>query len=189
MRALRSSIHAIGELTGGVLRERARGQSAVEFAVAAPVIVLLLLGSLDLTFFFADTMTGESAARVGSRLASEIGGGQNGLTTGQADAQIVKSVLAAASGLNDATLQEIDIYTPAAATGQYASTDAADVFDGKGNPVAGKQTFPLSSRIQKVPNETSIGVRVVWQFVPPMGVGASLLTFSQYTVFKAEALP
>lgn len=168
---------------------RARGQSAIEFAVAAPFIVLLLLGSLDLTFFFADTMTGGGAARVGSRLASEIGGGQGGMTTAQADALIVKSVLATSSGLNDASLKEIDIYTPASPDGQYSTTDLADVFDGAGNPVAGKQTFPLSARLQKVPNETSIGVRVVWQFVPPMGVGTGLLTFSQYTVFKAEALP
>ncbi|MGH7902804.1 MAG: TadE/TadG family type IV pilus assembly protein [Candidatus Dormibacteraceae bacterium] len=171
-------------------RRGSRGQAAVEFALAAPFIVVLLLGSLDLTFFFADTLTGGSAAREGARLASEIGAGNGSMTTSQADQQIVQSVLTAAAGLNDATVQEVDIYTPGRSDGVFSpGSDPADVFDGKGNPVPGKQTFPLSQRKQRIPDETSIGVRLVWRFVPPMGVGTGLLTFSQYSVFKAVALP
>lgn len=174
----------------GARRAHRRGQSLAEVAVAVPVLVLLLMGGFDASMMVSDKVTSGSAVRQGARLAAELGGTQTnpGALTSQIDAQIVKSVLVIAQGMTSATIQEIDIYQPGNANGIYQpGTDPVDVYfiNPGGGVTAGTQTFPIANRQQTPPNETSIGVRLVWQYHAPAGIFPQSMTLSDYAVMKA----
>jgi TadE-like protein len=169
-----------------------RGQSLAELAVAVPVIFLLLMGGFDASMMVSDKVTAGSASRQGARLAAELGGIQTNpsATTAQIDAQIVKSVLLIAQGMTSATVKEIDIYQPGDPGGVYQAADPIDQYfiSAGGGVTAGTQTFPIQNRFQTPPNETSIGVRLVWDYHAPAGIFPKTMTLSDYTVMKAAPL-
>src|SRR5581483_6677087 len=135
-------------------------------------VLMLLLSAFGATVMVSDKVIAGYACRQGARLAAEIGGSQTNptLTTAQVDADIVDNVLAVARALNYSTLQEIDIYQPSRADGIYTpGTDPVDRYDANGNLI-GTVGFPISNRNQIPPNETSIGVRLVWQYNPPTSI-------------------
>ncbi len=183
---------------------RQRGQSVTEFALAAPIAVLLLLGALDLTSLASDLIIAQNAARQGARQASILGSQEcttTPLTGRQVDDAVATDVRAVMSKLVYATTTNIYIYAPAAANGVFNSAaDPYTKFDGNAtfiSTTAGFETFPVippaapstSPRRQDVPNETSLGVEVDWTFRPPTGVGSPTLNLKSYAVFKAEAVP
>lgn len=163
----------------------------VEIAVAAPVLVFILLGSVNLAVYIGDKMVMSQASRDGARLASVLGGGRGvsppplGSTY---DAEVVQAVRSAAAAVAYAGLKEIDIYAPSRADGAYTVGDPVDAFDGTGKAM-GLQTFPLVLRTQVVPAETSVGVRVVWQYFPATVPNFAAVSNAEYTVFKALAVP
>lgn len=161
----------------------------VEFALSLPLLVALLLGGLNVGLLLTDKVIAGYASRQGARLAAEMGGYQTnpGATTAQIDAAIVHNVLAVAQSLAFASVQEIDVYSPQSPSGVFnPTTDPYDSFDGRGNPLV--QTFPITMRNQVPPNETSIGVRVVYQFSPSLGSSFAGLTLEEHTVMKASPL-
>ena len=102
--------------------------------------------------------------------------------------QIVRNVLAMAQGMTSATVQEVDIYTPSNRDGSYqAGTDPVDQYfiSAGGAVTAGMQTFPIANRNQTPPTETSIGVRLVWQYDAPAGIFPKQMILSDYAVMKA----
>jgi hypothetical protein len=167
---------------------RKRGQSLAEMAVVIPVLVFLLMGGFDASVMISDKITAGYAVRQGARLAAEIGGSQTtGATTTAVDNQIIRNVLAVAKGLTSATPTEIDIYAPSLADGSYQSGDPIDqYFISSGGGISpGTQTFPLQNRQQTPPNETSIGVRILWTYTPPAGIFPSNMRLVDYAVMKA----
>lgn len=65
-----------------------RGQSAVEFALLLPVLMLVLFGMLDLGRLFFAAITIANAARVGARYATQHPSDSNGIiAAAQAEAQ------------------------------------------------------------------------------------------------------
>lgn len=167
----------------------------VELVLSLPVLALLLLGGYDVSVLIVDQLIADNAVRHGARLASTLGGSQNnpiGTTDAQVNQQIVQDVLAVGAGMSNATLLEVDIYQPTTANGAYKGGDKAFKYDGSGNPLAaclaGCPAFPLGDRVQTVPNETSIGVRLVWQYNPPTRWGSFTMTLSDYTVMRAAPL-
>jgi hypothetical protein len=85
---------------------------------------------------------------------------------------------------NYGTLQELDIYGATRVDGVMQASDYQDQFDGSGNPLAGGlQTFTLERRYQTPPDETTIGVRLVWLFTVPAGTFGNM-TFTEYSVMK-----
>jgi Flp pilus assembly protein TadG len=169
------------------------GQSLAETAIVAPVLLLLVLGALNVGMYVSDMLNAGTASRQAARLAALLGGGKHVTPAPQTsayDQQIVQAVQAASNNIVYASVTEIDIYQPATnSDGSYApSTDPADEYNGNGTART-KQTFPLSSRSQTLPTETPIGVRVVWTYQPPTGVGFPTATASQYTVFRSLAVP
>jgi Flp pilus assembly protein TadG len=169
------------------------GQSLVETAICAPLLLALVLGTLNLGVYVNDMISAGTASRQGARLAALLGGGKHVSPTpltSDYDRQIVQDVQAGTSTMAYATVTEIDIYRPTTnADGSYAPVgDLADEYNGNGSPRS-KQTFPLSGRNQTLPNETSIGVRVVWSYQPVSRVGFPATTASQYTVFRSLAVP
>ena len=167
-----------------------RGQSLAEMAVVIPVLFFLLMGGFDATVMIADRVTGGFAVRQGARLAAELGGSQTnpGATTSQIDMQIVRNSLAVARGMTSATITEIDIYAPSQADGNYKSGDPVDQYliSAGGGVTPGTQTFPIQNRNQTPPNETSIGVRLVWNYTPPAGIFPKNMQIVEYAVMKAS---
>jgi Flp pilus assembly protein TadG len=168
-----------------------RGQSLAEMAVVIPVLVFLLMGGFDASVMISDKITAGYAVRQGARLAAEIGGSQTTpLTTAVVDQQIIRNVLAVARGLTSATPTEIDIYAPSRADGSYQAGDPLDqyIISAGGGVSAGTQTFPVQNRQQTPPNETSIGVRILWTYAPPAGIFPSNMHIADYAVMKAAPL-
>ena len=58
-----------------------RGQAITEFALIAPIAMLLILGAFDVSIMATDTGLAVGAVRHGSRLAAVIGGNNNNNTT------------------------------------------------------------------------------------------------------------
>ena len=168
-----------------------RGQSLAEMAVVIPVLVFLLMGGFDATVLIANKVTAGYAVRQGVRLAAEIGGSQTNpsASTYGVDIQIVRNVLAVTRGMTSAGVTEIDIYAPSKADGTYTSGDPLDQYFVSGTTVSpGTATFPISNRNQTPPNETSIGVRVLWTYSPPAGIFPQNMHVADYAVMKAAPL-
>lgn len=168
-----------------------RGQSLAEMAVVIPVLVLLLMGGFDATVLISNKVTAGYAVRQGARLAAELGGTQSnpGATTQGYDEQIVKNVLAVTRGMTDVTVLEVDIYAPSRADGVYASGDPLDQYTISGTTLTpGTMTFPVSNRNQTPPTETSIGIRVLWQYAPPAGIFPKNMRLEDYAVMKAAPI-
>ena len=168
-----------------------RGQSLAEMAVVIPVLVFLLMGGFDASVMISDKITAGYAVRQGARLAAEIGGSQTTtMTTDQVDKQILKNVLAVARTLTSATPTEIDIYAPSRADGSYQAGDPIDQYfiTSGGGISAGTITFPVQNRQQTPPNETSIGVRILWTYAPPAGIFPNNMQLVDYAVMKAAPL-
>lgn len=118
-----------------------RGQAITEFALAAPLLFLLLLGAFDASNLASNKVTSISAVRHGARLGAQLGGTGNPPGAGSAtckgtlvsgtseqnlDNQVLNDVLAGAferkdvsgatakhlTGLFYADVTEIDIYRP-----------------------------------------------------------------------------
>jgi Flp pilus assembly protein TadG len=141
-----------------------RGQSMVELAITTPLLIIMIFGAFTTVTLVSDRVTAGYAVRQGARMAGQLCGSMNspGMTQTQIDANVVQNVRAVARTLAYATLVEIDIYRAIAADGTLQTTDLQDQFDGNGNPLA-TQTFTVDQRISAPPDETSIGVRIVWQ--------------------------
>ena len=172
-------------------RRTKRGQSLAEMAVVIPVLVFLLMGGFDASVMISDKITAGYAVRQGARLAAEIGGSQTTTaTTTAVDNQIIRNVLAVAGGLTSAKPTEIDIYAPSRADGSYQAGDPVDQYfiSAGGGISAGTQTFPVQNRQQTPPNETSIGVRILWTYAPPAGIFPSNMQLADYAVMKAAPL-
>jgi hypothetical protein len=61
--------------TTGKHRRKERGQSLIEFAVTAPMLLVLLLGLVEMGHAFNSYMTVVAAARDAARLGAQIGDG------------------------------------------------------------------------------------------------------------------
>jgi hypothetical protein len=182
---------------------RQRGQSLVEIAITAPVLVLLLFAVVIVSILISDRVVSGYAVRQGARVGAMIGGlsgnpcpGANCVTQATADQTIVKNVLTVVGGLHFASVTEIDIYPATCAPASSASCQAAGMYGGSTNPIdqwgpndqplsGGQQTFTMDKRMQVVPQETSIGVRVYYQFRPPANIGILNQSVMDYAVMKA----
>ena len=168
------------------------GQSTVELGLALPLLMVLLISGINTSAMISDYITADNAVRQGARLAAQIGGAQTSptVTQTQADGDIVQNVLAAANTMPYATLNEVDVYGPGTAVGdptngQITGGDYQDNYDGTGTKLGSSpQSFTMAKRQQSVPNESSIGVRLIWTFKFPFGPGWTI-TFSQWAVMKA----
>lgn len=98
--------------------ERERGASLLEFALVAPVLLLLIFGALEYGMFFKDYLTVSNTTRTGARVGSAAGSGAD------ADYQILQAVKAAATALpgGSSSIQAISIYKATSAGGGPSAT-------------------------------------------------------------------
>jgi Flp pilus assembly protein TadG len=94
-------------------RDRERGTALVEFALVAPVLMLLIFGAFEYGLFFKDYLTVSNTTRTGARVGSAAG------SSADADYQILQAVKAAATALpgGSNSIQTITIYKATAAGG------------------------------------------------------------------------
>jgi hypothetical protein len=95
-----------------------RGASLLEFALVAPVLLLLTFGAFEYGMFFKDYLTVSNTTRAGARVGSAAG------SSADADYQILQAVKAAATALpgGSNSIQQISIYRSTAAGGGPTST-------------------------------------------------------------------
>ena len=95
--------------TGSAHRMRQRGQSAVEFALLVPLLMLIVLGIFDLGRVYFAAITIANAAREGARYGIEHPGDTAGI-----QARVQGEASGTGIDLSDATLTTIDRVCPAA---------------------------------------------------------------------------
>ena len=184
-------------------RRRQLGQSIVEIALAAPVLLALLLGGFDSAVLVSDKVIAGGACRQGARLGAELGGTITNtvsppMTVQEADAYIVRNMLAVAKAMNYSTISDIYIYAPTEADGNLPLTGAGaptgpdwvDHFTVTGTPgaytatISGAYNLTLDRRLQVPPSETPIGVKLRWAYAPPTGLGLNIV-LTEYAAFMA----
>jgi len=107
---------------------RQRGAALLEFALVAPVLLLLIFGAIEYGMFFKDYLTVANTTRTGARVASAAG------SSADADYQIIQAVKAAATALpgGAGSIQQLSIYKSTAAGGGPSSAcqTASSATDG-----------------------------------------------------------
>ncbi|MHB8509842.1 MAG: TadE/TadG family type IV pilus assembly protein [Candidatus Dormibacteria bacterium] len=193
----------------GKLRPRSkRGQAIVEFALIAPLAMLLILGGFDLSIMGTDTGLAVSAARQGARIGSELGGTNNlgASCTGTldpatnslsfVDQQIVQTILTATTNMSfmgglsgkapNGKPESIVIYRPTAADGTLSAGDHQDHYvftDGFAGLQGGFTSYALTERCQgPLPNDAEIGIQLVWNYKPANGIPGPSFMFTNYAV-------
>lgn len=168
-----------------------RGQAVVEFALVLPILASLVFGGMYVTLLIADDIKAGYAVGAGTRVAAELGGAltTQGATTATIDAQIVNDVLSALQGAPYMTVDEIDVYRPSATStdGTMKAGDHANAYDASGHAIVTPFPFPLSERLQAPPDETSIGVRLVWHYSTPL-IGFGRASTTTYAVMRCTPL-
>jgi Flp pilus assembly protein TadG len=95
-----------------------RGAVLVEFALVAPVLLLLIFGAFEYGMFFKDYLTVSNTTRTGARVGSAAG------SSADADYQIIQAVKGAATALPGGAnaIQQISIYRASSTGGGPTTT-------------------------------------------------------------------
>ena len=154
------------------------GAVAVETALVATLLLILIFGIVESSFLFKDWLTVSAAARAGARMGSSEPRA-TGLTLPRAFADdSAAQVTNAMSGLDPANLQEVWVYQAAYATGLPVSGASCTANCVKYNWPTGatKLTYlsgswPATSQNACAgdPNRDAIGVYVKYKHTSPLG--------------------
>lgn len=123
-------------------RKVSRGQALVEFALFVPIIMLLVMGSVDVSTLLDDHLDVVYAARAGARVGSVIGNFSPTSAPFTADCAVIGAVQAALSSAVNVQISQIAIYK-APADGVYSSALPQD--DYPGNTVCTSTGAPSNS--------------------------------------------
>jgi len=152
-------------------RRRERGQTLVEFALVAPLLLLVIFGTIEFCFLYQSLNTVDFAAREGARVGAVLGP-----TDATADSKIIQAIFAATSngtGLLFSQIQMIEIFRssengsvppPLASCAQQATPPFEDVYDGQGNACPGTLGWPPSARNAVLNSADYLGVRITFAY-------------------------
>ena len=152
-------------------RRRERGQTLVEFALVAPLLLLVIFGTIEFCFLYQSLNTVDFAAREGARVGAVLGP-----TDAAADSKIIQAIFAATSngtGLLFSQIQMIEIFKssengsippPLASCAQQATPPFEDVYDGQGNACPGTLGWPPSARNATFNSADYLGVRITFAY-------------------------
>ena len=145
-----------------------RGQGVAEFALCAPIALVMLLGIVEGGFLMWSVGTAEFAVGEGARVGAEAGNQAN------ADSQIVSAVLNTGLGQNGvANVNEIDIYrlnedpntgrltTDTNGCGGGGCVNKYDLF---GNALINPEPWPASMRDVSNGSSDFLGVTIKYQY-------------------------
>jgi Flp pilus assembly protein TadG len=182
----------IGHLRSRRRRERARGQSLVEFSVIVPVFLLILLGMLEFGFAFDQAMTITYASREGARSGAAFANGNTTsmpcATSTDVDKHIVAAVQRVLQGpgsrITSSRISEIRIYKADSSGNQIGAQANIWTFANNAGPVVDGQPLDWNptttnwnacTRVNAWVGATppdSIGIRVqyTYDFVTPLSL-------------------
>jgi hypothetical protein len=180
-------------------RDRARGQSLVEFAMIVPVFMLILISMLEFGFIFDHAMTINYATREGARSGAAFAAGNT--TTmicnpGDGGLEVDKNIIAAVQRVLEAPgsqvrvdrIAEIRIYQSNATGGQIGGAANTWVYAPGAGPVVDGQALDFSrsssnwnacSRVNYwaggvAPDSLGVRIDYSYQYVTPL---AALIGF------------
>jgi hypothetical protein len=161
-------------------RNRAAGQTLVEFALAIPVFVTLLMGLIEFAFLYNSVLTVQFASRQGVSAAAQVGG-EDG-----ADCAVLKAVEAALTVPIDKTrVTSVEIFQSDAAgdpisgrVNRYTRTGTLDCPGTQTQPytLVGTEGYPQVDRKDSLAEGLDVvGVRIgyTYQAITPVGAGRS----------------
>lgn len=152
-------------------RRSQSGQTLVEFALVAPLLLMVLFGTIEFCFLYQSTNTINFAAREGARVGAVLGP-----TDAGADSKIIQAIFAATSngsGLLFSQIQMIEIFksnqngaVPPLLTScvQQATPPFEDVYNGQGIACPGTLGWPPSARNATFNNADYLGVRITFVY-------------------------
>lgn len=140
-------------------RRRARGQALVEFALVAPIFLLLLFAVVEYALINAAVGTYNFAAKDAARY-----GAIAGPTLPNADVTIQNLITSHVLGVVAAQLKEVDIFE-ATESGTYATTQPQDSWTyANGAWTVLYATWPQGARNDQLVSQDYLGVRIVYQY-------------------------
>ncbi|MDH3704888.1 MAG: pilus assembly protein [Acidimicrobiia bacterium] len=110
----------------------------VEFAIVTPLVALFVFGLIELGMAWRDTLTVNTAARSGARIASNLGNER------LSDWETISAVQAALADIDGTDIQAVIIYDAAATDGQIPT----ECLTSGGNSVAGKCNYYSPAQLQ-----------------------------------------
>lgn len=178
------------ELRGRVLRHRDRGAVAVEAAIVAPILLLLVIGIVEFGYAYKDQLTITSAVRSGARIASSMP-----RNTGFAQAA-ANAVAAESSNIDMADVEALWVYKadasghPGSSTSFAACTSNCIQFAWNGSAfVQTAGSWPATSQNACVGTEDSLGVYLKFKHVGLTTTIFNSLGLNSYTVMRLEPIP
>ncbi|HEY8326405.1 MAG TPA: TadE/TadG family type IV pilus assembly protein [Ktedonobacterales bacterium] len=185
MRAVRTRGHALRALlsarSGYGSRRRLigirkqRGQALIEFAlIIFPLLLLLVVGSTDISTLLDDHLDVVYAARAGARIGSVIGNYAPAGAPYTADCAVIGAVESALASTRGVNVSQIAIYKATnAANGAYSSSLPQDIYpgntvcnsDGTTTPAATTANWPPNApRVNTPFQEDAIGVAITYTY-------------------------
>lgn len=149
-------------------RRSQRGQTLVEFALVAPLLLMVIFGTIEFCFLYQSLNTVNFAAREGARVGAVLGP-----TDAGADNKIYQAIQTATSGgsgLLFSQIQMIEIFKSnesgavPAPLASCAQTANEDVYDGQGNACPGTLGWPPSVRNATFNSADYLGVRITFAY-------------------------
>ena len=153
--------------------QRESGAALVEFAVIAPLLMVLIFGIVEMGLAFRDRLTVSSAVQSAARIGSVLG------TDGDSDFATLQAITAGLNGQLDASnISAVYIYR-SDETGAFFASDANRYLYDPADPTCPWDPCPLpgpgfeaygapenwvpADRGTSLPNPDILGVRVVYQ--------------------------
>ncbi len=196
------------ERLGHIRQVKTRGQALVEFALALPLFLMLLLGLIEFAFMFGATLSINFATRNASLIAAEAGDEtladctilqqiESDVGPPQSDAQIQTVTIFQADRAGDPVAGIADVYsrggslscpfTTGTVTLPYTATSSTYPYDDRCNEIQG---CPVAGSPGSYVALDSIGIRIVYRYpyhtplrnllpvLPGAGLGYTDLTWS-----------
>jgi Flp pilus assembly protein TadG len=118
-------------------RRRERGASLVEAAMVFPILILIIMGTLEIGLAFKDYLTVSYISREGARLGALAGDDPD------ADCTILRGIGGIATARDLARIDEIQIFQADVNTGAQGATNVATYIDGADPTICNVPSTPL----------------------------------------------
>lgn len=173
-----------------------RGQALIEFAlIIFPLLLLLIVGSTDISTLLDDHLDVVYAARAGARVGSVIGNFAPAGAPYTADCAIIGAVQSALASTRGVNVSQIAIYKATNdTTGAYSAALPQDIYpgntvcnaDGTTTPAATSATWAPNSPRNNTPfQEDSIGVAITYTYT----YSFNLFNLGSPTVTDSAVMP
>lgn len=196
LRAMLSARSGCGPCRRHIGSRKHRGQALIEFAlIIFPLLLLLVVGSTDISTLLDDHLDVVYAARAGARVGSVIGNYAPAGAPYTADCAIIGAVQSALASTRGVNVSQIAIYkATTTSNGAYSAALPQDIYpgntvcnsDGTTTPAATSATWPPNFPRNNTPfQEDSIGVAITYTYT----YSFNLFNLGSPTVTDSAVMP